>query len=327
MKKFVCIFFLILVWPCYSAANTSVVKLRSSHHLDFVRIVMEGEESIIENAHVYQRGKDVLVRFSTSDFAIEAEKKVLEYRRIDKKSVTFAPGDFRGLKVFTLKHPTRLVIDVHLKAKQNAFLPLVIPKDDKKTDLQKSKTVVIDPGHGGYEKGINKGKYIEKNIVLDIAKKLGALINRGASRSLLTRRSDRFMGQTDRIQYANEKEADVFISIHVGNHREMVIYVPVMTGQVSEIIKPYIQNRGQEDYLTESEELVSAIKKAISADFGDDMVSVRPLPYGILSKINSAAVIIELPSFNDANYGEELKADIANTLYQGFYNYEEDEKG
>jgi len=326
MKKFVFIVFFILLWPCYSAGDTSVLKLRSSHHLDFVRIVIEGEEEIIENAHVYQRGTDVLVKFSTSDFSIKAEKKIIKYRRTDKKNVTFSPGDFRGLKVFTLRHPTRLVIDVHLKVKQNAFLPLVIPKE-KKSDLRKSKTVVIDPGHGGYEKGIRKGQYIEKNVVLDIAKKLGALINRGASRSHLTRKSDRFMSQKDRVKYVNDKEADVFISIHVGNHSEMVLYVPVVSGQVSEIVKPYLDNRGQEEHLNDSAGLVRAIKEAMLADFGEDMVSVRPLPYGILSKIESAALIIELPSFEDAYYVEDLKAEIANTIYQGFYNYEENEKG
>jgi len=327
MKKIVFVLLLIIIWPCYSAGETSILKLRSSHHLDFVRIVIEGEESIIENAHVYQRGTDVLVKFSTSDFSIKAENKVIEYRRSNKKNVTFSPGEFRGLKVFTLKHPTRLVIDVHLKVKQSAFLPLVIPKDNNETKLQMSKTVVIDPGHGGYEKGIRKDKYIEKNVVLDIAKKLGVLINRGASRSHLTRSSDRFMSQKDRVKYVNDKGADVFISIHVGNHREMVLYVPVVSGQVSEIIKPYLGNRGQEDHLTESAGLVIAIKEAMLADFGEDMVSVRPLPYGILSKIESAALIIELPSFEDAYYVEDLKSEIADTIYQGFYNYEEDEKG
>jgi len=327
MKKFVIIFVLILLWPCYSAGETSVLKLRSSHHLDFVRIVIEGEEPIIENAHVYQRGTDVLVKFSTSDFSIKADKKVIKYSRPDKKNVTFSPGEFRGLKVFTLRHPTRLVIDVHLKVKQSAFLPLVIPKENKKSDLRKSKTVVIDPGHGGYEKGIKKGKYIEKNVALDIAKKLGSLINRGASRSHLTRKSDRFMSQKDRVQFVKDKEADVFISLHVGNHSEMILYVPLVSGQVSEIVKPYLDNRGQKEHLNESAGLVSAIKEAMLADFGEDMVSVRPLPYGILSNIESAALIIELPSFEDAYYVEDLKAEIANTIYQGFYNYEEDNKG
>ena len=327
MKKIVFVVLLIIIWPCYSAGETSVLKLRSSHHLDFVRVVIEGDEAIIENAHVYQRGTDVLVKFPTSDFSIKAENKVIEYRRSDKKNVTFSPGEFRGLKVFTLRHPTRLVIDVHLKVKQSAFLPLVIPKENKDTKLRKSKTVVIDPGHGGYEQGIRKGQYIEKNVVLDIAKKLEALINRGASQSHLTRRSDRFMSQQDRITYVNDNDADVFISIHVGNHKEMVLYVPVVSGQVSEMVKPYLDNRGQEVYLNESAGLVSAIKEAMLADFGEDMVSVRPLPHGILSKIESAALIIELPSFEDTYYVEELNSEIANTIYQGFYRYEEDDKG
>ena len=63
------------------------------------------------------------------------------------------------------------------------------------------------------------------------------------------------------------------------------------------------------------------------ADFGKYMVSIRPLPYGILSKIESAALIIELPSFEVASYAEELNSQIANTIYQGFYSYEEDNKG
>ena len=327
MKKIVFVLLLIIIWPGYSPAETSVLKFRSNHHLDFVRIVIEGDDAIIENAHVYQRGTDVLVKFSTSDFSIKAENKVVEYRRSDEKNVTFSPGEFRGLKVFTLKHPTRLVIDVHLKVKQSAFLPLVIPKDNKDSKLQMSKTVVIDPGHGGYEKGISKDQYIEKNVVLDIAKKLEALINRGASRSHLTRRSDRFMSQQDRITYVNNKDADVFISIHVGNHKEIVLYVPVVSGQVSEMVKPYLDNRGQEEHLNESAKLVSAIKEAMLADFGEYMVSIRPLPYGILSKIESAALVIELPSFEDAFYAEEFNSQIANTIYQGFYSYEEDNKG
>jgi N-acetylmuramoyl-L-alanine amidase len=186
---------------------------------------------------------------------------------------------------------------------------------------------VIDPGHGGYEEGVRNTQYIEKHVVLDIARKLEALINRGASRSILTRRSDIFMSQKDRIRLTNDKDADVFISIHVGNHSEIVLYMPVITGHVPDMVKPYIKNRGQEEHLNQSARLVSVIREEISNAFGADMVSVRPLPYGILSQIESASLIIELPSFKDASYVEDLKAEIANMLYQGFYRYEEDEKG
>jgi hypothetical protein len=98
MKKIVFAVLLIIIWPCYSAGETSVLNLRSSHHLDFVRIVIEGEEEIIENAHVYQRGTDVLVKFSTSDFSIKAEKKVIDYRRTDKKMLHFLQESSEALK-------------------------------------------------------------------------------------------------------------------------------------------------------------------------------------------------------------------------------------
>ncbi len=327
MKKIFFIAVLILLWPSFSSGDARDLKLRSNQHLDFVRIVLEGKASIIDNANVYQRGKDVLVRFSTSNFVIRAENEVVAYKRTDRKSVIFSPGEFRGLKVFTLQNPSRLVIDVHLKAKEHTFRPLVIPEEEETAELQKSKTVVIDPGHGGYEEGIRKGDYIEKNIALDIAKKLGALINRGASRGYLTRKSDRFMSQKERIQYVRDKEADVYIGVHVGNHRKMVLYVPVITEQVSEVVQPYLNIRGQKEYMDKSAGLVSAIKDAILDDFGDDMVSVRPLPYGILSNIESAAIIVELPSFDEASYVEDLKARIANTIYEGFYTFEEEDKG
>jgi hypothetical protein len=75
--------------------------------------------------------------------------------------------------------------------------------------------------------------------------------------------------------------------------------------------------------MNETISLLNAMKEALIADFGDGMVSVRPLPYSILSKVEAAALIIELPSFEDAYYIEELRTEIANTLYKGLYFYEE----
>lgn len=69
--------------------------------------------------------------------------------------------------------------------------------------------------------------------------------------------------------------------------------------------------------------LLDAMKRAIESDFGDDMISVKPLPYSILSKIEAAALMIELPSFEDAYYVEDLRAEMANTIYKGLYLYEE----
>ncbi|HDH04552.1 MAG TPA: N-acetylmuramoyl-L-alanine amidase [Nitrospirae bacterium] len=324
MKKTVLLLIFLLFLPSVTNSGIYFLKLRTSQHPGFLRIVLEGHESIISKGHVYQRGRNIVVAFPDTGFSIQTEKFALAYRKEDRETIIFSPGDFRGLKVFTLKHPDRLVIDVYMKEKGKGALPFLTPTEkERQNDLPAIETVVIDPGHGGYENGLVKNGYKEKNAVLDIAKKLGALINNDRSRSFLTRGSDRFMTLSERVKYANSKEPDVFISLHVGNHSGITIYVPVITEYVSDIVRPHLANRGQADYMEKTAALLQAMKEAVISGFGDDMVSIRPLPYSILSKIEAAALIIELPSFEDAYYIEELKAEIADTLYKGLYIYEE----
>jgi N-acetylmuramoyl-L-alanine amidase len=131
------------------------------------------------------------------------------------------------------------------------------------------------------------------------------------------------MSQSERVSFANSKGADIFISLHVGNHSGTVLYVPVMTEQASDSVKPYLYNKGQEEYLNETVTLLNAMKEAIITDFGNDAVSVRPYPYSFISKIEAAALMIELPSFEDADYIEEFKTEMAGTLYKGLYIYDE----
>lgn len=78
------------------------------------------------------------------------------------------------------------------------------------------KIVVIDPGHGGKDKGCSGTNSIEKLITLKISKKLKSLINKNIPeiKVLLTRESDRFVSLKKRADLANENNADVFISIH-----------------------------------------------------------------------------------------------------------------
>ena len=78
------------------------------------------------------------------------------------------------------------------------------------------KTVVIDAGHGGKDPGTIVGRAKEKNIVLDIALKLGNLIkqNQKNIKVVYIRDGDYFVPLMDRAQIANKANADLFISIH-----------------------------------------------------------------------------------------------------------------
>ncbi len=326
MKKIAILSIIFFFLPQISRAEEYSLKLRTSYNPGYMRIVLEGNEEIINKAVVNQKGQNVLVTFSGLNFSIQKEKATVTYKKTAKDTVMFSPGDFSGFKVLTLKNPNRLVIDVHQDVK----------KDEKKNDGAVSpagagltppltKTIVIDPGHGGFESGIVKDDYAEKNIVLDIARKLGALAERGSYKSSLTRSGDVFMPQRERVKYTNDKDADIFISLHVGHHKEIVIYIPVITEQVSDAVKPYLYNKGQEEYLKKTVILLNSLKEAATTNLGSEAVIVRPLPYSILSKVEAAALMVELPSFEYANYTEEFKTAIANFLNKGLYLYEENE--
>jgi hypothetical protein len=134
-----------------------------------------------------------------------------------------------------------------------------------------------------------------------------------------------FYASEERVKYTNDKDADIFISLHVGHHKEIVIYIPVITEQVSDTVKPYLYNKGQEEYLKKTVILLNSLKEAAATNLGSEAVIIRPLPYSILSKVEAAALMIELPSFEYANYSEEFKTAIVNFLNKGLYLYEENE--
>lgn len=85
------------------------------------------------------------------------------------------------------------------------------------TGFKSSKLIVIDAGHGGKDSGALGDKKIglkEKDIVLSTALKLGRELKRRGYKVLYTRSSDKFINLRDRTKYANDKRADLFISVH-----------------------------------------------------------------------------------------------------------------
>ena len=84
----------------------------------------------------------------------------------------------------------------------------------KKTTSAKGKVVVLDAGHGGDDPGAINGSLKEKNIVLSIAQKAGKELQGRGYKVYYTRSKDKFINLRDRTKYANDKAADLFISIH-----------------------------------------------------------------------------------------------------------------
>lgn len=74
--------------------------------------------------------------------------------------------------------------------------------------------VVIDAGHGGEDPGANNGKILEKDLNLDIALKLEALLKKNNVKTFMLRQDDTFVGLYDRPYISNALNATLFVSIH-----------------------------------------------------------------------------------------------------------------
>lgn len=89
------------------------------------------------------------------------------------------------------------------------FSPPVHAKSDR-FDL-----VVIDAGHGGHDEGaLGRSGLREKDLVLDVAKRLAKRLRRAGIEVILTRDKDDFLSLEQRTAVANDARADLFVSIH-----------------------------------------------------------------------------------------------------------------
>lgn len=77
--------------------------------------------------------------------------------------------------------------------------------------------IVLDAGHGGKDPGAVNGSHQEKVYALDIVKRLGKILSGRGVNVLYTREDDTYPTLRDRTDYANEVNADYFISIHLNS--------------------------------------------------------------------------------------------------------------
>lgn len=80
-----------------------------------------------------------------------------------------------------------------------------------------SKIIVIDPGHGGSDPGAQGNGLREKDLTLDISKRIRTYLENNYSglKVLMTRTNDKYLTLSERAQFANRNKADLFISIHI----------------------------------------------------------------------------------------------------------------
>jgi N-acetylmuramoyl-L-alanine amidase len=150
--------------------------------------------------------------------------------------------------------------------------------------------VVIDPGHGGHDTGsIGPGGLLEKDLVLDIGLRLGKLIGEELGAEVVfTRSDDTYVALEDRTALANEKKADLFLSVHANSGNRSAVgpetYYLNFTASPGALDVAARENASSEKTIHELQDLIEkiALKEKVdeSREFAGSVQSALHLALG-----------------------------------------------
>ena len=82
--------------------------------------------------------------------------------------------------------------------------------------------VILDPGHGGQDSGAMCGELLEKDLTLDVARRIDRLLDSEGIATLMTRLGDTYVSLADRAAFANRISNCIFVSIHFNEDNKPV---------------------------------------------------------------------------------------------------------
>lgn len=218
--------------------------------------------------------------------------------------------------------------------------------------------VVIDSGHGGNDPGaIGKNGLKEKDINLDIAKRLNSLLKAEGVQTVLTRTTDKFVPLSTRVNLANKSGADLFISIHSNAARSRslngfeVYYVSPSVSDskraaftartVSLNLKDAVFSSDTQDLRAivwdmiyansraESIELAGSLCKVMDASIDANILGVKNARFQVLKGITMPGILIEVGFVSNLNEERLLKTasyreKLAAGILEGIREYSQD---
>ncbi|MDD2752895.1 MAG: N-acetylmuramoyl-L-alanine amidase [Candidatus Omnitrophica bacterium] len=223
----------------------------------------------------------------------------------------------------------------------------------KSTSIKK---IVIDAGHGGNDPGaIGKTGLREKDVNLDIAKKLARVLKDSGIEVVLTRSSDNFIPLDRRVEISNNARADLFVSIHSNANRarlmngfEVYYITPAASvdsrralsaaqGGIAELgseslfgssldLRATLWDMINNSNRADSIELAQAICHSIRQNLDTHVIGVKSANYYVLRGARMPAVLIEIGfvsnlqeerMLRNANYRQQ----VAEAIERGIENY------
>jgi N-acetylmuramoyl-L-alanine amidase len=214
--------------------------------------------------------------------------------------------------------------------------------------------IVIDAGHGGHDTGtIGPNGLLEKDLVLDVALRLGRLLEtRLGADVIYTRDDDTFIPLETRTAIANEKQADLFVSVHANSSQDSsargvetyylnftsnpeALEVAARENSVSEKsiheLQDLVKKITLKEKIEESRELASDVQNSLYAGLSAKNPTLRnrgvkKAPFVVLIGANMPSILAEISFVSNPVDEKKLETPdyrqkIAESLYKGIAKY------
>jgi N-acetylmuramoyl-L-alanine amidase len=274
--------------------------------------------------------------------------------------------DFAKIKRFQVWpafDPFRIVIDIYPTESTPEASAEKPPQPAKPTEEGYSmarqlglgiQRIVIDPGHGGKDPGtIGKSGTMEKIVVLDICQRLKKLLDTSNNLEvIMTRETDIYVPVENRTVIANQKRADLFISVHANanpskkrsgvetfylnfSRDPSVIETAALenatsTKNLSEM-RSILEKIAKNSKVLESKELADNIQKNLVHTLQKQYKDVKDLgfkggPFWVLIGVDTPSILVEVSYLSNAKEEIRLKdaqyrQNIAQGIYSGIKEY------
>jgi len=200
------------------------------------------------------------------------------------------------------------------------------------------RTIVLDPGHGGSDQGATTRRSTEKVLVLDLAKRLQQQLEASGFRVWLTRTADRFIPLESRAEFAAQKRADLFVSLHlnaggVANGIETYCLTPAGAVSTAALFRGWEKSPSQNsDRGNRTDEqniwLAHCVQKSLIRSTGAYDRGVRRARFVVLREAPCPAILVEAGFLT--HVGEERKllnaeyrTRLAKAIASGILSYRE----
>lgn len=256
----------------------------------------------------------ILYLYNTNGYNEETFKKSFANTQFSQAQICLIPQI--GLKV-VIPVAQNSFVNTYLgadgktiKVKVKSPKPVVQkPVTQNNTVPKGVRKVVIDAGHGGSDYGAIRNGINEKDITLDVSKKVEALLKKEGYAVKMTRTNDIYVSLQDRVDISESYAPDIFVSIHVNSS-----------------VKPEITGIETHYYHQESMNLAQTVHSSLASKIASKNRGLFKSKFYVINHTTAPAILVEIGFISNDNersqlVSEKRKQDTAKAIAEGVKNY------